>query len=117
MLGAAEVAHVLRRHRCVEVDQTPRAVAGALVELIQMYEALEAPRPSAEAEGSGEEVEEEAEEEEGSEERGATGQDDDEKHLYDYLPPPRQHNCVVRVEPRVLFEVGRLGWWWWWWLW
>lgn len=83
-------------NRWLEVDGSKEAVTSALVQLIQAYESVEGPsveRLYEDSAATGVELEE----------QGDKSKDDED--IYDYPPPARQHNRILRVIPTVLYEV------------
>ena len=91
-LGTALCDCVLAHH-WLEVDGSKEAVASALIKLIEVYESSDT--------SSLQRLPEENEGGDFDDENDSTG-----GGLYDYPPPPRQHNSVVRVTPSVLYEVS-----------
>ncbi|XP_070185857.1 B-cell scaffold protein with ankyrin repeats-like isoform X3 [Littorina saxatilis] len=82
-------------NRWLEVDGSKEAVTSALVQLIQAYESVEGPsveRLYEDSAATGVELEE----------QGDKSKDDED--IYDYPPPARQHNRILRVIPTVLYE-------------
>ncbi|XP_025097372.1 uncharacterized protein LOC112565798 isoform X2 [Pomacea canaliculata] len=82
----AELGEDMRRNisscKLMSVDGSPDTVKNTLVKLIEVYESTEDPSKS------------------------STKEWEDEK-IYDYPPPPRQLNSVVKVLPTVIYENGR----------
>lgn len=71
---------VQKNHMVLEVDGSQAAVKEALATLIELYESMESPP-----------------------------RDDayrDDKEIYDYPPPPRQQNSILKVVPSVIYEAS-----------